>query len=237
MGALQTTCTQPFPMNVAMREAAIHRRFGFSDVAKMNQISLLRFVATSAAWRCLVAGAGALGLLTGCVSMDGRAWREAPDRAETAAIAGTWQAHAFYRTTGELLGPASIAEALQVPARNADVAEIARTTDGGLSFTFKEHGDALLTQTYAVADGLQRDPSGAFVLPPATNCAGGDLQAGCTRRSVTLFVNAHRELVLVTETDALGIVTILPMIIHAKHVSTFARKTGDADVDNVPLLR
>jgi hypothetical protein len=27
------------------------------------------------------------------------------------------------------------------------------------------------------------------------------------------------------------------MLIHAKHVSVFVRKTGDADVDNVPLIR
>jgi hypothetical protein len=175
-------------------------------------------------------------MLTGCISIDARAWREAPDRTATTAIAGSWQAYAFYRTTGELLGPASIAEALQVPARSADVVEIARTPDEGLSFTFKVHGDTLLTRTYAVADGLQMDATGAFVLPPATTCAGGDLQTDCSRRAITLFVNAQRELVLVTEANALGMVTILPMVIHAKHVSTFVRKTGDPDVDNVPLV-
>lgn len=176
-------------------------------------------------------------MLAGCVSIDARAGRESPDPAETAAIVGAWQAHAVYRTKGQLLGPATLAEGLQVPVRDADVVEIARTPDGGLSFTFKAHGDTLLTRTYAVAGGLQRDPSGAFVLPPATTCAGGELEAYCARQSVTLFVNDHRELVLVTEGDALGIVTILPMVIHAKHVSTFVRLTGDPEIDNVPLVR
>ena len=186
-------------------------------------------------WRGAL-GIGALALLTGCISIDARAWREAPDRAATTAIAGSWQAHAFYRTTGELLGPASVAEALQVPARSADVVEIARTPDEGLSFTFKRGSDTLLTRTYSVADGLQLDLQGAFLLPLAAQCAGGDLQAGCSRRSVTLLVNAQRELVVVTEANALGMATILPMAIHAKHVSTFVRKTGDEDVDNVPLV-
>ena len=182
-------------------------------------------------------GVAVLALLTGCISIDSRAWREAADPAATAAIAGSWQARAFYRTTGELLGPANLAEALQVRAGNADVVEIARTPDEGLSFTFKADGHTLLTRTMAVADGLQRDATGAFVLPPATTCEGGDLQTGCSRRSVTLFVNAQRELVAITESNALGMVTILPLVMHAKHVSTFVRKTGDADIDNVPLVR
>jgi len=186
-------------------------------------------------WRA-VAGICALVLLTNCVSIDTRAGREQPDRAATRAIDGTWQAHAFYRTTGELLGPATLAEALQVPARGAEVVEIARTPDQGLSFTFKEQGNTLLTRTYAVADGLQVDEAGAITLPPATTCSGGDLQAGCWRRSVTLFVNAQQELVLVTEGNAVGMMAVLPVVIHAKHLSVFVRKTGDPDVDNVPLV-
>jgi hypothetical protein len=187
--------------------------------------------------RIALASTAAMALLTGCISIDSRASREAPDRTATDAIAGSWQARAFYRTTGELLGPASLEDALQVPAANADVVEIARTQDAGLTFTFKADGHTLLTRTVAAADGLQRDAAGAFVLPPATTCEGGELQAGCSRRSVTLFVNAQRELVAITEANALGVVTILPMAMHAKHVSTFVRKTGDADVDNVPLVR
>jgi hypothetical protein len=74
------------------------------------------------------------------------------------------------------------------------------------------------------------------VLPLVRTCSGADLQAGCWTRSTTLFVNAHRELVFVTEGNAAGIVTILPVMIHAKHVSVFVRNTGDSDVDNVPLI-
>jgi hypothetical protein len=137
-----------------------------------------------------------------------------------------------------LLGPASIADALQLPAaRAADTVEIAPTPEGGLAFAFSAHGDPLLTRTYSVADGLRIDEDGSFVLPATTTCAGADLQAGCWRWSTTLFVDEHRELVFISESNALGMVTIIPMLIHAKHVSVFVRKTDDADVDNVPLIR
>jgi hypothetical protein len=190
-------------------------------------------------WRRHAMAAVVVSLMAaGCVSVDPRGWRETPDRAATAAIAGAWQARAVYRTTGELLGPASIADALQLPAaRAADTVEIARTPDGGLAFAFSAHGDALPTRTVSVADGLRIDEAGSFTLPATTTCAGADLQTGCRRSSTTLFVNAHRELVFVTDSNALGMVTIIPMLVHAKHVSAFVRKTGDADVDNVSLVR
>jgi hypothetical protein len=187
-------------------------------------------------WRIAACTIASL-VTAGCVSIDGRAASETPDRAATINIAGAWQARAFYRTKGELLGPASIAEALQLPARGADTVEIASTPDGGLAFTFEARGELLLKRTYPFSEGVRIDERGAYVLPVAGTCSGGDLQAGCWTWSTTLFVNAHRELVFVTEDNAAGIVTILPVMFHSKHVSVFVRNTGDPDVDNVPLIR
>jgi hypothetical protein len=97
----------------------------------------------------------ALLMAAGCVSIDGRASSETPDRAATTNIAGAWQARAFYRTKGDLLGPASIAEALQLPAREADTVEIASTPDGGLAFTFEAHGELLLKRAYSFSEGVR----------------------------------------------------------------------------------
>ena len=179
----------------------------------------------------------ALLLMTGlsaCVSIDSRAFKEAPAAGATGNIRAAYWNNATYRSSGELIGHATIAEAMHIPAASADTAYVWRASPDLLIVRFTKDGVFVGERKYKLNDGFRVDNAGRIEISNPTECGGHDSPGfGCGWGTVTIFENASGQLAAVQSGGGAGVLGIFPIAIYAKHLSLFNRRT-DAPPFNEP---
>ena len=164
--------------------------------------------------------------LGACVSIDLRALNEAPASGANGDIRAAYWNKATYRSSGELVGHATIAEAMHIPAADADTAYIWRVSPDLLIVRFTKDGVTVAERKYKLNDGFRVDNAGRIEISNPTECGGRDSPGfGCGWGAVTVFENASGELAAVQSGGGAGVLGIFPIAIYAKHLSLFNRRT------------
>jgi hypothetical protein len=172
--------------------------------------------------------------LNACVSIDSRAFKEAPAPGATGDIRAAYWNKATYRTSGEFIGHSTIAEAMHIAAENADTAYIWRASPDLLIVRFTKDGGIVAEHKYKLNDGFRVDNEGRIEISNPTECGGHDSPGfGCGWGTVAIFENASGELAAVQSGGGAGVLGILPIAIYAKHLSLFNRR-NDAPPFNAP---
>lgn len=163
--------------------------------------------------------------LSACVSIDSRAFKEAPASGATGDIRSAYWNKAIYRSSGELIGHATIAEAMHIPAADADTAYIWRTSPDLLIIRFTKDEGIVAERKYKLNNGFRVDNAGRIEISNPTECGGRDSPGfGCGWGTLTIFENAAGELAAVQSGGGAGVLGIFPFAVYAKHLSLFNRR-------------
>ena len=166
-----------------------------------------------------------------CVSIDSRALREEVDVPATKNVRAAFLNVADYRSRGELLASASIAEALGLPAKDAAWAYVWRVSEKEVLVRFVTAGKTIHEHSYHEGIDLRIMDDQRIVLAKPTVCGGRDSPGfGCGGGSVALFINPSGQLAAVETGGGAGVLGIIPIAIYAKHLAVFRR------IDDAPSL-
>ncbi len=171
-------------------------------------------------------------VISACVSIDSRVFKEAPESGATGDLRAAYWNKATYRSSGELIGKATIAEAMNIPAANADTAYLWRASPDLLIARFTKYGVIVAERTYKLNDGFRVDNAGRIAISNPTECGGHDSPGfGCGWGTVTIFENISGELAVVQSGGGAGVLGIFPIAIYAKHLSLFDRRADAPPFD------
>ena len=181
---------------------------------------------------CKTSALLSLVVLSACVSVDSRAFKEVPAPGSNGNLRGAYWNVAFYRSKGELLGHETIAEAMHIPAAKADTAYIWRVSQELLVVRFTKDGVVVAERKYKFNEGFKVDNSGRIEIGNPTECGGHDSPGfGCGWGTVTIFENAAGELAAVQSGGGAGLLGVIPFAIYAKHLSLFAHRADAPPFD------
>ncbi len=166
-----------------------------------------------------------LSLTYSCVSIDSRALEAQPVAGATGNIRAAFSNYAsYYKSTGEFIGPATMADAFNVPAQKADTVYVWRISEKDLLIQFRQAGRPIIEQRYSLNDGFRIDDKGAIQIRIATECGGHDSPViGCAWASVALFQDTNGDLNVIRSGGGAGMLAIIPMAVYGKHLSIFSR--------------
>ncbi len=160
----------------------------------------------------------------GCVSVDSRALKAVSPANLNGPVHGIFINSASYRSRGELVGAATLAEALHIAGREAEYAEVSFEPGNSLTVRFFKEGKATLEKTYKAGHALELRPDGSALVNLDTECGGRDSPGfGCGWGTVALFLDQDDNLNVVQSGGGAGVIGVIPVALYAKHLSVFRR--------------
>ena len=160
--------------------------------------------------------------LTACVSVDQRASTEVVDRERARTLSGEFTNGASYRTRGEFIAVGNLAELFHVPASGADRVRITRDAADTLRLTWFQGPREWETITFA-RDKLHFPEDGSIEIPAETRSSFKEGAGGYTTTTLRLFVTTKGDLATIQTNSSVGVIGIVPVGLHAKHLALFAR--------------
>jgi len=158
----------------------------------------------------------------GCVSVGTLEMREEVDPAATRNIRGAYRNNADTRSKGEFVASPTLAEALDLPARDADWAYVWRLSDDEVLVRFVTAGATVYQRIYRRGVDLQVMPDQKLVFAITTRCGGRDSPGfACGGGTVTLFVSPTHQLVAIESGGGAGVLGVVPMAIYSRQFAIY----------------
>ncbi|MGH7485987.1 MAG: hypothetical protein ACREMY_10370 [bacterium] len=159
-----------------------------------------------------------------CVSVDSRALRATPPANSNAIVQGIFINSASYRSRGELVGAATLAEALHIAGREAEYVQVSVESSNTLNVRLFKHGKPILEKKYTSGSAFELHPDGSALINLDAECRGKDSPGfGCGWGTVRLFLDQDDNLNVVQSGAGAGVIGIIPIALYAKHLSVFRR--------------
>lgn len=165
-------------------------------------------------------------LLSGCVSIDSRSWKETIDIKATSNLANRYSIRASYWSKGEFVAEDNLADLLGVVASESESVLVKFVAEKGLVFEFDVNK---YTKTYYLGKRLKIDNSGKYKVSIESGCGSSEGAIACGGGSLSFFVNTHGDLVVIKSGGGGGLYGLFPIGIYAKHVSIFPMKENDSN--------